>query len=294
MDGVIVINKPQGFTSFDVVAIVRGCFHTKKVGHSGTLDPMANGVLPVFIGNATKAISILPDHGKSYRAGFRLGVTSDTLDIWGNCTEEMDVLVSERLLLSVLDKFRGDIMQVPPMYSALKVNGQKLCDRARKGIEVEREPRPVTISKLELSIFQKTDGIIDVECSSGTYIRSLIDDIGKELGCGAVMTSLLRTKACGFEFLDSVDIEKLKYYMTDEERAAVVRPIDTVFSEYPEIRLDSEQERLYLNGARLDTSRLRSVTEEGKRYRVYSDKFIGVADAVGGELISVKRFVGNI
>ena len=290
MDGVIVINKPQGFTSFDVVAIVRGCFHTKKVGHSGTLDPMANGVLPVFIGNATKAISILPDHGKSYRAGFRLGVTSDTLDIWGNCTEEMDVLVSERLLLSVLDKFRGDIMQVPPMYSALKVNGQKLCDLARKGIEVEREPRPVTISKLELSIFQKTDGIIDVECSSGTYIRSLIDDIGKELGCGAVMTSLLRTKACGFEFLDSVDIEKLKYYMTDEERASHVRPIDTVFSEYPEIRLDSEQERLYLNGARLDTSRLHSVTEDGKRYRIYSDKFLGIADAVQGELISIKRF----
>ena len=289
-NGVVVINKPQGFTSFDVVAIVRGCYHTKKVGHSGTLDPMANGVLPVFIGSATKAISILPDHNKSYRAGFRLGVTSDTLDVWGNCTEEMDVLVSERLLRSVLEKFKGEIMQVPPMYSALKVNGQKLCDLARKGIEVEREPRPVTISKLELSIFQKTDGIIEVECSSGTYIRSLIDDIGKELGCGAVMTSLLRTKACGFEFLDSVDIEKLKYYTTDEERAALVRPIDTVFSDYPEIRLDSEQERLYLNGARLDTSRLHTDTEDGGRYRVYSDKFLGIADAVQGELISIKRF----
>lgn len=290
MNGIIVVNKPQGFTSFDVVAIVRGCYHTKKVGHSGTLDPMANGVLPVFIGSATKAISILPDHNKSYRAGFRLGVTSDTLDVWGNCTEEMDVLVSERLLLSVLDKFRGDIMQVPPMYSALKVNGQKLCDLARKGIEVERKPRPVTISKLELSIFQKTDGIIDIECSSGTYVRSLIDDIGKELGCGAVMTSLLRTKACGFEFLDSVDIEKLKYYTTDEERAALVRPVDTVFAEYPEIRLDSEQERLYLNGARLDTARLHNDTKDGGRYRVYSDKFLGIADAVGGELISIKRF----
>ena len=296
INGIIVINKPQGFTSFDVVAIVRGCFHTKKVGHSGTLDPMANGVLPVFIGSATKAISILPDHSKSYRAGFRLGVTSDTLDVWGNCTEEMDVLVSERLMRSVLEKFKGDIMQVPPMYSALKVNGQKLCDLARKGIEVEREPRPVTISKLELSILQKTDGIIDIECSSGTYIRSLIDDIGKELGCGAVMTSLLRTKACGFEFLDSVDIEKLKYYMTDEERAALVRPVDSVFTEYPEIRLDSEQERLYLNGARLDTARLdcdNGDIDDGKRYRVYGDKFIGIADAVQGELIPVKRLMGD-
>ena len=289
MNGIIVINKPQEFTSFDAVAVARGCFHTKKVGHSGTLDPMATGVLPVFIGSATKAISILPDSDKSYRAGFRLGVTSDTLDIWGNCSEERAVNIPERQLRDVLERFRGDIMQIPPMYSALKVNGQKLCDLARKGIEVEREPRPVTISKLELSIFMGCDGIIDVECSSGTYIRSLVDDIGRALGCGAVMTSLVRTKACGFTLVDSVDIEELRN-MPDEERAALIQPVEKVFSEYPKIELDSEQERLYLNGARLDTSRLHSVTEEGKRYRVYSDKFIGIADAVGGELISVKRF----
>ena len=289
VNGVIVINKPQDFTSFDAVAVVRGCYHTKKVGHSGTLDPMATGVLPVFIGSATKAVSILPDSDKSYRAGFRLGITSDTLDIFGKCSEQAAVSVSERRLLEVMERFRGDIMQVPPMYSALKINGQKLCDLARKGIEVERRPRPVTVSRLELIEFDGCDGVIDVDCSSGTYIRSLADDIGAALGCGAVMTSLVRTRACGFVIEESVDIETLRV-MTDEERAALVKPVESVFFEYPKITLDGEQERLYLNGVRLDTARLRDPVSEGGRYRVYADEFIGIADALNGELISVKRF----
>lgn len=290
MDGVIVINKPREFTSFDAVAVVRGCYHTKKVGHSGTLDPMATGVLPIFIGAATKAVSILPDSDKSYRAGFRLGMTSDTLDIWGKCSEQSAVSVTERQLLEVLERFRGDIMQVPPMYSALKVNGQKLCDLARKGIEVERQPRPITISRLELIEFDGRDGIIEVDCSSGTYIRSLIDDIGAALGCGGVMTSLIRTRACGFVINESVDIERLRD-MPDEERAALVKPVERVFSEYGEIALDGEQERLYLNGARLDTARLHNPVSDGARYRVYSaNKLLGIADALSGELISVKRF----
>lgn len=289
MDGVIVINKPREFTSFDAVAIVRGCFHTKKVGHSGTLDPMATGVLPVFIGGATKAVSILPDSDKSYRAGFRLGITSDTLDIWGKCSEQRDVRVAEEQLLEVLERFRGDIMQVPPMYSALKVNGQKLCDLARRGIEVEREPRPVTVSRLELVEFDGRDGVIDVDCSSGTYIRSLADDIGAALGVGAVMTALTRTRACGFFIGDSVDIELLRN-MPDEEREALVKPVERVFSEYAEIRLDEVQARLYLNGVRLDAARLGSPVTDGGRYRVYTNKLLGIADVIGGELISVKRF----
>lgn len=289
MDGVIVINKPQEFTSFDAVAVVRGCFRTKKVGHSGTLDPMATGVLPVFIGSATKAVSIIPDHDKSYRAGFRLGLTSDTLDIWGNCTPQGEVSVSENRLLDVLERFRGEIMQIPPMYSALKVNGQKLCDLARQGIEVERKPRPVTVSRLELCGFDGIDGVIDVDCSSGTYIRSLVDDIGAALGCGAVMTSLIRTRACGFLIGESTDIELLRN-MSDEERAALVKPVDTVFAEYPMIRLDAEQQRLYLNGVRLDAARLSVPVTDGGRYRVYANGFVGIADVLGGELVSLKRF----
>lgn len=290
MDGIIVINKPMEFTSFDAVAVVRGCYHTKKVGHSGTLDPMASGVLPIFIGSATKAISILPDHDKSYRAGFRLGITSDTLDIWGKCSEQWEVSVSETELNAVMERFRGDITQVPPMYSALKINGQKLCDLARQGIEVERKPRPVTISRLELISFDGRDGIIEADCSSGTYIRSLVDDIGAALSVGAVMTSLVRTRACGFSLEECAEIEPLRT-MTDEDKAALLRPIEAVFSEYPVIALDEEQQRLYLNGVRLDAERLHCETKEGLRYRIYCEKFIGIADIVNGELVSVKRFL---
>lgn len=287
MNGIIVVNKPQDFTSFDVVAIMRGCFHTKKVGHSGTLDPMATGVLPVFVGGATKAISVLPESGKSYRAGFRLGVTSDTLDIWGECSEQRDVSVSEEALRAALEKFKGDIKQIPPMYSALKVNGQKLCDLARKGIEVERKPRKVTISRLELIEFDGINGVIDVDCSSGTYIRALADDIGAALGTGAVMTSLVRTRACGFSLSESYPLEELKTKPV-EELERLLKPVESVFSEYPEIRLDSEQQRLYLNGVRLDAKRLRGNVREGM-CRVFGTEFIGLAKIAGGELISVKR-----
>lgn len=290
MDGIIVINKPREFTSFDAVAVVRGCFHTKKVGHSGTLDPMASGVLPVFIGNATKAISILPDHDKSYRAGFRLGITSDTLDIWGKCTEQREVSSSETELNAVLERFRGDILQIPPMYSALKINGRKLCDLARQGIEVERKPRPVTISRLELIGFDGRDGVIDVDCSSGTYIRTLVDDIGAALNVGAVMTSLVRTRACGFSLEECADIEPLRA-MSDEDKALLLRPAEAVFSEYPVITLDEEQRRLYLNGVRLDAARLHCETRNGGRYRVYCEKFVGIADVIDGELAAVKRFL---
>lgn len=291
MNGIIVVNKPQDFTSFDVVAVVRGCLHTKKVGHSGTLDPMATGVLPVFVGGATKAISLLPDHDKSYRAGFRLGITSDTLDIWGNCSAQSEVDISAEILLDTLAKFKGDIEQIPPMYSALKVNGQKLCDLARKGIEVERKPRRVTISRLELVSFDGRDGVIEVDCSSGTYIRSLVDDIGRELGVGAVMTALERTRACGFCSGDGVSVDDLRQ-MSDEERSGLIKPVESVFSDYPEIRLDNEQLRLYMNGVRLDAERLHGAFGEGI-YRIRGDEFIGLARIQNGELVSVKRFNGD-
>lgn len=292
MNGIIVVNKPQDFTSFDVIAVVRGCLHTKKVGHSGTLDPMATGVLPVFVGGATKAISLLPDHDKSYRAGFRLGLTSDTLDIWGNCSAQSEGDISAEIILKILEKFHGDIEQIPPMYSALKVNGQKLCDLARKGIEVERKPRLVTVSRLELVSFDGRDGVIEVDCSSGTYIRSLVDDIGRELGTGAVMTALERTRACGFSLDESVFVDELRA-LSDEERLKLLKPIESVFSDYPKIRLDGTQQRLYLNGVRLDAERLKGDFGEGI-YRVYGgDSFIGLARLQNGELASVKRFNGD-
>ena len=289
MNGVIAVNKPREFTSFDVVAVMRGCLRTKKVGHSGTLDPMAEGVLPVFTGSATKAVSLLPDSDKSYRAGFALGLTSDTLDIWGKCSERREVRVSESELLGVLERFRGEIDQIPPMYSALKVNGQKLCDLARQGIEVERRPRKVTISRLELSEFDGANGIIDVDCSSGTYIRTLVDDIGTALGTGAVMSSLVRTRACGFLIEDCCPLAELRA-MPPEQLEALIRPVESVFSEYPAIRLDETQKRLYLNGVRLDLNRLELSTENGRLYRIFGGDFLGIAEAVDGELVSKKRF----
>lgn len=290
MNGIIIVDKPQEFTSFDVVAVMRGILHTKKVGHSGTLDPMATGILPIFIGNATKAISLLPDSDKSYRAGFRLGQTSDTLDIWGKCTESKPVNISEKTLRETLNRFTGEIEQIPPMYSALKVNGQKLCDLARKGIEVERKPRSVTISRLDLVNFSGSEGIINVDCSSGTYIRTLIDDIGSTLGTGAVMTSLRRTRACGFT--DGYKLERLKT-MPPEELNSIIKPVDEVFSGYPKIHLDERQKSLYLNGVRLDVNRLESAPEDGQLCRVYAGDFLGIAKISADELISVKRFTIN-
>lgn len=288
MNGVIAVNKPSEFTSFDVVAVMRGCLKTKKVGHSGTLDPMATGVLPIFVGGATKAVSILPDGDKSYRAGFRLGLTSDTLDIWGKCAEQQDVCISGEIMRSALERFRGSIEQIPPMYSALKVNGQKLCDLARKGIEVERKPRPVTVYRLELLDFDGRDGVIDVDCSSGTYIRSLVDDIGAEIGTGAVMTSLVRTRAGGFSIEESYPLSELKN-TSIEQLERLLKPVESVFSEYPEIRLDEIQQRLYQNGVRLDAKRLRGDVGEGM-YRVFGKGFFGIAKIENDELISVKRF----
>ncbi len=290
MTGIICINKPQEFTSFDVVAIMRGCFHTKKVGHSGTLDPMATGVLPVFVGGATKAVDIIPDSDKSYRAGFRLGYISDTQDIWGKLQLQNEKNISDSELLSSLDSFRGDIMQIPPMYSALKVNGQKLCDLARKGIEVEREPRPITISRLNLIEFNGREGIIEVDCSSGTYIRTLIHDIGTALGTGAVMSSLCRTRACGFFLSQCHTIEEVKTADETTHRSWLL-PTEEVFSDYFRIDLDETQQRLYLNGVRLDADRLSSRPETGVKCRVFGGgQFYGIAEVnEQNELVSLKR-----
>ncbi len=294
MNGILVIDKPQNFTSFDVVAVVRKKFGTKKVGHGGTLDPMATGVLPIFIGNATKAVDLVCDKSKSYRAGFRLGLTSDTLDIWGDVSECEPKTISQSVLMSAMERFKGETEQIPPMYSALKVNGQKLCDLARKGVEVERKSRKITVSRLELLEFDGQEGIIEVDCSSGTYIRSLIDDIGKAAGTRAVMTSLVRTKSCGFGLEKCITADDLR---TKSPEEIALYPVDFVLGGYKEIVLDEVQQRLYKNGARLDAERLSEKPPVETLLRICSDKgeLLGVGKvSPENELISVKRFISEI
>lgn len=294
MTGIICINKPQEFTSFDVVASMRRCFGTKKIGHGGTLDPMATGVLPVFVGGATKAVDLVPDDSKSYRAGFRLGVVSDTQDIWGKLRSRCENGVADAEVQFVLEDFRGDIMQIPPMYSALKVNGQKLCDLARRGIEVERKPRPAVISRLELLSFDGTDGVLEVDCSGGTYIRTLINDIGEELGTGAVMTSLCRTKSCGFTLESCHELEEVRG-ADPEQLQQWLMPVEQLFVKQPEIPLDEVQRRMYLNGVRLDADRLARRPEQDILCRITAGgEFLGVGKInEQGELVPVKQFRGE-
>lgn len=291
MNGIICINKPQEFTSFDVAAAMRRVCGTKRIGHGGTLDPMATGVLPVFVGAATKAVDLVPDKSKGYTAGFRLGVVSDTGDVWGKLRSRCEGCVSEAEVLLALENFRGEIMQIPPMYSALKVNGQKLCDLARKGIEIERKPRPAVIMRLELKSFDGTDGIINVECSGGTYIRTLITDMGEVLGTGAVMTSLVRTKSCGFTLSDCYELSEIRE-SSPEALEKRLMPVESLFEALPVIPLDEIQTRMYQNGVRLDSDRLAVKITAGIECRITSaGKFLGIGRInEQGELVSVKQF----
>ena len=290
MTGIICINKPQEFTSFDVVASMRRAFGTKKIGHGGTLDPMATGVLPVFVGGATKAVDLVPDDSKSYRAGFRLGFVSDTQDIWGKLRSRCENGISEDEMRFALDDFRGDIMQVPPMYSALKVNGQKLCDLARRGIEVERKPRPATISRLELVSFDGTDGVLDVDCSGGTYIRTLLEDIAAAMGQKGTMSALRRTSAGVYTEADAHTLEEI---LAAKEQGlpaleALMLPVESVFESLPLLVVEPWVEQHLYNGC--PTSRYPAA--DG-RYRVRNaaGQFLGLANIVQGVLRVEKLFV---
>lgn len=297
MNGILCVNKPQGFTSFDVVAKLRGILKIKRIGHGGTLDPMATGVLPVFIGTATKACDIVPDTSKSYRAGFRLGITTDTLDITGKITAENRSRVAEKDILDVIPLFTGNIKQVPPMYSAIKIGGQKLCNLARNGIEIERPARDITIDSIKLESFDENSqsGVISVICSKGTYIRSLIDDIGEKLGCGGVMTSLVRTMSGGFTLEDCFTLEKIQNLADTGEIENTLYSVECVFNMLPKIMLNEVQTRMYRNGVKLDLNRIDGIKPEIPRYCVYGNdnRFIGVArvDFVKCELRVVKNFI---
>lgn len=279
INGVICINKPQDFTSFDVVAIMRRAAGTRKIGHGGTLDPMATGVLPIYIGRAAKTADLNPVSDKKYRATFRLGVATDTEDVWGKVLTEDEKPVTLAEITDAVKAMQGDIMQMPPMYSAVKINGKRLYDLARQGIEVERAARPVTVYSIELSDYdrQNRTGTLDIHCSKGTYIRTIISDIGKKLGTGAIMTSLCRTMAAGFTLSDCHDIEKLRN-MPPEDTAKLVLPTERVFSCYDEVSLDDAQKKLFMNGMILDCGRMGISYPADTRLRLkHGDTFIGVA-----------------
>lgn len=294
MTGIICINKDKDITSFGVVAKVRGITREKKAGHTGTLDPMATGVLPVMLGGATRFLDYLPDSDKGYRAGFMLGKTTDTLDITGAVTGEYEVSVTDEQVRNVLEKFRGVISQVPPMYSAVSVDGKRLYDLARQGIEVERQARQVEIKKLELVGCENGEYIIDVVCTKGTYIRTLIDDIGRELGCGAVMTGLTRTLAMGFTLEDSVTLDELQR-RRDEELPFddIIMDIEKMFEPYDRVTVSEAQSKRFSNGGALALERIRKKLTDGI-YRVYSPDglFLGLGEcSTEKQELSVKRLL---
>ena len=257
MNGVLLIDKPKEFTSFDVIAVVRGLTGQRKAGHTGTLDPNATGVLPVLLGSATKAQDLIPNHNKKYIADFKLGMTTDTLDIWGKELTKTESDITEEQLSAALDDFRGEIWQLPPMFSAVQKNGQRLYDLARKGIEVEREKRKVTVYSLTLLEFdRKTQcGKLEVFCSKGTYVRTIIDDIGAKLGVGAVMIGLRRVEACGFSIDDCITLDELRELKEQGELSRALRSAESLFSDYPALYISPMQAKRFSNGGALDISR---------------------------------------
>lgn len=281
MNGIICVNKPKDWTSFDVVAKFRGIARTKKCGHTGTLDPMATGVLPILLGNATKLSSLIPDSDKGYCAGFQLGVTTDTLDCTGTVLSSVPVQVSAQQLETALESFRGTISQIPPMYSAVQVNGRRLYDLARSGQTVERPSRTVTIHQLNLLDYDpKTgEGKLEVFCSKGTYIRSLVDDLGKALGCGGMLTSLVRSQANGFILDDCLTLEECQRLADAGELEGRVLPADRVLKELPVLSLNRVQAEKFRHGVKLDLNRLRLPKQAEGNLRVYDSDglFLGLA-----------------
>ena len=245
MNGIVIVDKPQGWTSQDVTARLRRVFSTRRIGHGGTLDPMATGVLPVFVGRATRAVEFFEHAEKTYEATLRLGMKTDTQDITGTVLEERPVTVTEQDILNVLPAFRGEILQIPPMYSALKVNGQKLYDLARKGKEVERQPRPITVHELELLHFDGQDARIRVRCSKGTYIRTLCEDMGEKLGCLGCMVALRRTRAGEYTVEKAVPLQTL---LDAENPEQYLLSMDSPFLGYPAVTLSENQEKRCRNG----------------------------------------------
>ncbi len=268
--GVLIVNKHAGVTSHDIVGKIRRLYGTRQVGHTGTLDPMATGVLVVLIGRAAKASEYLASDRKQYRATLRLGLTTDTEDITGTTLSETDAIPNTQTVMDILPQFCGKIQQIPPMYSALKVNGKKLVDLAREGVVIERQAREIEIFDLTAETTDlPSDYRLSVTCSGGTYIRTLCADIGAELGCGGVMATLERTEACGFSIEKAHTIAELEE-MTIEERHALLIPTEHLFDDLPSVKLSEFHERLIRNGCAVGQKKFKCDFPLGQRVRFYS------------------------
>ena len=281
MNGIIAINKPKNFTSFDVIAILRKKFNQKKIGHMGTLDPMATGVLPVLLGSSTKFQVFTSETEKEYTCEIHLGIITDTWDIWGNTVNTQTSNVNIEALKDSLLNFKGKIKQVPPMYSAIKKNGVKLCDLARKGEEIEREPREIFIKSLKLIEFNEASqtGKLKILCSKGTYIRSLCYDIGKQLGVGASMGNLCRNLSNSFKLEETMPLEKINDFKLEEIIEQFVFSTDRLFKNNNSVNITVPQSNLFKNGGSLMLSRLQFdfLPTDNEIIKLYSEgKFIGI------------------
>lgn len=284
MNGVLIIDKPSGWTSMDVCAKLRGVFHEKRVGHGGTLDPMATGVLPVFLGRATRAVEFATDSDKEYFAGLRLGITTNTQDTSGEILQQRPVSADRTLLQGALSRFTGAQEQIPPMYSAIKKDGKKLYELARKGIEVERKSRSITIKELEIvDQTDETSYILRVLCSKGTYVRTLCHDIGQELGCGGAMCSLRRSMAAGYTLQDAVSLEQV---LSSDDPTTFLRPVDSCFTQYPAVTIDGKALFKAKNGTPFPLA-----TEDGN-YRVYDNdgNFLLIGSCKDGTMTTIKSY----
>ncbi|MCI6096782.1 MAG: tRNA pseudouridine(55) synthase TruB [Clostridiales bacterium] len=286
-NGILVIDKSAGWTSQDVAAKLRGVFHERRVGHGGTLDPMATGVLPVFIGRATRAAEFLESAEKEYVAGLRLGVVTDTQDTSGTVLETNSACVTRAQLEAALRQFLGPIEQIPPMYSAIKINGQKLYELARRGQEVARRPRSITIHALELLEGEGADWTIRVRCSKGTYVRTLCHDLGRALGCGGCMSSLRRTRAGSFTLAQAVTMQQVLDFAAGQDPQQLLMPVDAVFAAHPPLIVTLGQAAKLKNGAQVKDWQFQPGT-----YRVYAEdgEFLLLGHVEGGVLTTIKSF----
>ena len=283
MNGIVIVDKPQGWTSQDVTARLRRVFETRRIGHGGTLDPMATGVLPVFVGRATRGVEFFEHAEKTYEALLLPGVVTDTEDVTGTVLERHPAALTEAAVEAVLPRFRGEILQIPPMYSALKVNGQKLCDLARKGQTVERKPRPVTIHELAFLGFQDDCLRLRVRCSKGTYIRTLCKDLGEALGCGGCMAQLRRVSAGSYTIGQAVPLETL---LESADPGQYLLPVDSLFASLPALTLTPNQETRCRNGNPFTRN-----APDG-RYRCYgkSGEFLMLGSVRDNVMSTVKSF----
>ena len=295
ISGVLLVNKHKGVTSHDIVFKIRRLFGTKKVGHTGTLDPLATGILPVLIGRSAKAAEYLLSENKKYIAEIKLGITTDTEDTTGNILTECDTLPTKDEFFAACKRFEGEISQIPPMYSALKVNGKKLVDLARQGIEIERQARKITIFSIVPSVISEENGIyrIEVACSKGTYIRTLCADIGAYLGCGAAMSALERTQSGDFLIENAHTIDELEN-MTEKEREALLLPPESLFEGAPCVRFSEFFTRIFKSGCEIYQKKINTSFPVGTYVRVYEgDEFLALAEVKeyeGGSAIKSKKF----